>query len=171
MIWMNSDRTPLHRRSKGGKEAHPKSANFWGAFSGFGAGDIVLTPSPFDAAAFVKLVIEEIASFGGMHPECECVLMMDNAPIHTVKSARRGLQDQGVNVMKWPAYSPDWNPIEDLWSIVEKRSKARDCANDKELEQVLKAMWQDTKVTVWHNFISSMPSRCEAVIIAKGYPI
>jgi hypothetical protein len=150
IIGMNSDRTPLHRRSKDGREAHPKSANF-------------------TEAAFVKLVIEEIASFGGMHPDC--VLTMDNAPIHRAKSARRGLQDQRVNVMKWPPYSPDLNPIEDLWAIGKKRSKARDCANDKELEQVLKAGWLDTKVTVWHNLTSSMPSRCEAVFIAKGYPI
>jgi transposase len=163
MIWMNPDHTPLHRHSKGGKEAHPKSANFWGAFSGFGAGDIALAPTPFDAAVFIKSILEENASFGGAHPDC--VFTMDT------KLAKRGLQDQGVDVKQWPPHSPDLNPIQDLWAIVEKSSKARDCANDKELEQVLKAVWVDTKVTVWRNLISSMPSRCEAVINANGYPI
>src|SRR5215216_3596249 len=43
----------------------------------------------------------------------------DNAPVHTVKVARSFLISSKVEVLPWPAQSPDINPIENLWSYIE----------------------------------------------------
>ena len=42
------------------------------------------------------------------------IFMHDNAPVHTARVVRGLLEELGVEVMVWPPYSPDLNPIENL---------------------------------------------------------
>ncbi len=46
-------------------------------------------------------------------------LMQDGAPGHTVEYTRQELQERNINVITWPAYSPDLNPIETLENEIE----------------------------------------------------
>ena len=38
--------------------------------------------------------------------------MQDNALIYTAKVIKKWFSDMGINVLEWPPYSPDLNPIE-----------------------------------------------------------
>lgn len=40
--------------------------------------------------------------------------MQDNAPGHATKSTIEDLTERGIKTIKWPAYSPDLNPIENI---------------------------------------------------------
>lgn len=41
--------------------------------------------------------------------------MQDNASIHTAIKVREWFKEKRVNVIRWPAYSPDLNPIKYIW--------------------------------------------------------
>jgi len=56
------------------------------------------------------------------------MLLMDNSPVHKTKGAVDALLEKGVTVMFIPRYSPDFNPIELLWSKLKaflRKAKAR----------------------------------------------
>ena len=66
----------------------------------------------------------------------------DNAPQHTSHLARRWFHNHGVNLIDFPPYSPDLNPIENLWSILKARVEARLARTMDEVERVLKEEWE-----------------------------
>ena len=48
-------------------------------------------------------------------------LMHDNAPCHRARSVKEYLEQEGVEFMAWSAYSPDMNPIENVWAWVKQK--------------------------------------------------
>lgn len=49
------------------------------------------------------------------------VIVMDNAPFHKKVEIRRILKKQGHVVLFLPAYSPDFNPIENSFGIIKRK--------------------------------------------------
>ncbi|GFV32891.1 transposable element Tc3 transposase [Trichonephila clavipes] len=72
--------------------------------------------------------------------------------------------------MDWPAYSPDLNPIEHVWDMLDRRIAARQphltCL--PELRKALLDVWCNIPQYQIDNLILSMPRRCEACISSPG---
>jgi transposase len=104
--------------------------------------------------------------------------MHDSASVHTAHIVRNILRDMGIRVMIWPPYSPDLNPIENLWAIM-KREIYRlypdlEFAPDTEetltrLIQAAREAWHAIDDTVLHNLSITMPHRVQAVLKADGW--
>ena len=48
-------------------------------------------------------------------------LMHDGAPSHTARATRALLQANRINALPWPSLSPDLNPIENIWDVIDQR--------------------------------------------------
>ncbi len=48
------------------------------------------------------------------------VLMHDNARPHTARVVQANLEQEGIDVMEWPARSQDLNPLEHIWDILQR---------------------------------------------------
>jgi hypothetical protein len=65
------------------------------------------------------------------------MLVEDNDPKHTSRVAKQWHTTRNVNRLDWPAQSPDLNPIENLWSILDRRCGMKRANTDQELFQIL----------------------------------
>ena len=75
----------------------------------------------------------ELFPFDGANPRS--IVVMDNASIHHVDKVVEFLEDLGVLVYFLPPYSPDFNPIEELFSKVKYVMKANEVyMEDHDLE-------------------------------------
>ena len=94
--------------------------------------------------------------------------MQDNTPCHTAKSTKTFFAKENITVMDWPPQSPDLNPIENVWELLNERSKKRNPSNVNELWTYLKEEWKKISVEEIMTLINSCSRRCQAVIDNKG---
>jgi transposase len=96
---------------------------------------------------------------------------MDNRKLHTAKAVRSWLKDHNVTAMEWPTHSHDINPIEEMWNIIDWRSKNRTPRSAADLEALLKRQWEGLREIEWPKLMAGMRDKCLAVIEKKGRPI
>ncbi|GFU51844.1 transposable element Tcb2 transposase [Trichonephila clavipes] len=72
------------------------------------------------------------------------ILQQDNAHPHVAKAVRYFCSAQHMQLLPWPAYSPDMSPIQHVWDLVCSRRLARDprpAASKDELLLRIQAIW------------------------------
>ena len=89
------------------------------------------------------------------------VFMHDNTPSHSARLTTEYLDSvfaRNGKIMQWPAYSPDFNPIENLWSILKRKvySCGRKYMSKKDFWDAILAASNDISSDEIQNLTSSM---------------
>ncbi|GFW86398.1 transposable element Tc3 transposase [Trichonephila clavipes] len=100
----------------------------------------------------------------------EFLFMDDNAHPHRANIVDKCLQLEDITRMDWPAYSPDLNPIEHMWDMLDRRIAARQSPPTylPELRRLLLDEWCNIPQDQIDNLMLSMPRRCKACIASSG---
>jgi hypothetical protein len=80
------------------------------------------------------------------------------------------LNENDVDVLPWPANSPNLSPIEHVWDEMERRLRhlPQQPTNLQQLGRDLIQVWNDIPQDFHAHVIGSMRRRCTAVINAQG---
>ena len=149
---------------------------FWGSFSGRQKGPCLFWEKDWKSITsqkycehVVPLVINCIAA----NPALQ--FMHDNAPPHKAAFTREVLRVNNIQPIVWPAFSPDLNPIEAVWSEMKDFIEAHypDLENgwertSAELRLIILEAWDSISPDFLENLVRSMPERCRAVFDAQG---
>ena len=115
------------------------------------------------------------------------IFMHDNAPIHTKKLNRTEQHSLAWNLivrifksklLKWPPYSPDLNPLENVWSLLD-RAKNDELdrrarlgiplpKNKKESFELLKKCWAELDNEIVKKIYFSFRNRLINVLFNRG---
>lgn len=143
----------------------------WGSMSWAGAGNLAFITDKMDSAQYVAILKSNLkASTRKLRMGSQFIFQQDNDPKHTSILAQKYLQENSIEMLQWPSQSPDLNPIEHLWSILENKIGARSCKTKEELIIKIRESWMSITQNETKKLVESMPNRLLEVIKAKGGP-
>jgi transposase len=145
----------------------------WACFCWNKPGPIIVIDGTLDQQKYIKILEEQLLPFWKQikRQVRSPIFQDDGAPAHTARSVTSWKISNGIRTFRWPAQSPDLNPIEHLWQILKDRIKRRSprAKNLIELKQFIYEEWNQLDRTVLKSVVSSMTSRIRSVKFAKGY--
>lgn len=150
---------------------HDKRINVWGCFCAHRVGNLYLVEGNLEQLQYNQILREQLLPSAQMlFPDGNYIFQQDNDPKHTANLNKNWVRDNLTATFEWPSQSPDLNPIENLWSYLDKCCTDRKPKNSQELFTILKEAWDKIPIDILERHVDSMPRRCQAVIDAKGWP-
>lgn len=99
----------------------------------------------------------------------KAVFMHDGARAHTAKSVQKYLSSKKVELLlDWPAYSPDLNPIEQVWSVLKFRTAKFHPQDLDELIVATKAAWESISQKEINKFCKSFETKLKRCVKNGG---
>ena len=135
------------------------SVMVWGGISHRGKTDLVTVHRNLNAMRYCNETVQP-ALLPFLCQGHAIIFQLDNAWCHVARHRMHFLQANNVNVLDWPARSPDISPIKHLLDHLGRRVRERnDVNNIGDLERVLHEEWIHIPMAVIRRLISSMRRR------------
>lgn len=140
----------------------------WGAFDSSGTLPLAFISNRMNAQDYQDMLDEHLTPYW----QEDYLFMQDNASIHRCASTMDFLKTHKIATLKWPACSPDLNPIENLWGIIvrEVYRDNRQFSNVQDLKNAILQAWTNIPLLTLSNLVKSMPKRLLEVVKANGGP-
>ena len=95
----------------------------WGSCSWCGVGPLHRIQGTIDQHMYKEILENVMLPYAEENLPLVWKFQEDNDPKHTTKSVKMWFNAKKINVLEWPAQSPDINPIENLWEKVDRNIK------------------------------------------------
>jgi transposase len=129
-------RSPRGQRCVAGSPAgHWKILTIIGAVRVDGPLACATLDGPVDTAAFTAWIRHDLSG----QLRTGDVVVLDNLSAHKSPAIRQAVEAVGANLIYLPPYSPDFNPIENLWSKVKEALRSAAARNIETLCQAIAA--------------------------------
>ena len=105
----------------------------FGMFSYQGTTSLICLNTQVNATIYKNLLKSHVLPVLNNSDVKDSLFVQHNMPCHKAKSILNFLKEKKVQLLDWPAQSPDLNSIENLWKILGQRIMAKNPINTEEL--------------------------------------
>lgn len=150
------------------------SVSIWGAFSWYGFSPLARLRGRQNSETYINVLLNNFINVNQLQPPNGIgLLMQDNSPIHKSRLTMQFIRQHRIQLLDWPAYSADCNPIENVWGLLKTRIRKLNPQplNPDVLFDALQIEWKAimNNCDLRRSYVSSMPRRIRQVISADGY--
>lgn len=162
---LRTEKTIFPKRQQGGG-----GVMVWAGFSAGGSTEIAICKGRMDSAAYQGILSEYLIPVATAIAGDDYQFQQDNAPIHRSRSTMAWFEAEEVDVLTWPALSPDLNPIENLWGWMTRRvyANGRQFKTVSELRAAVLVCWSEVPEQLRKSLVDSMKVRMIEVIKKNG---
>ena len=98
---------------------------------------------------------------------------MDNDSKHRSHDSKDLIEDNSLDVPRdWPSYSPDLNPIKNLWGLLAKKIQEKTLLTKTDLKKFLREAWRQIATQeLCESLVVTMPNRLLEVRARLGEKI
>ena len=145
------------------------SVGIWGCINKQGTGMSSLYDGRLNSLRYIDILDDNLqASRDLFSLGDELIYQQDNAPCHTAGIVTDYFVQNQVEIMPWPARSPDLNPIENLWVWIDRKLQTKVITNKDQLNEAIREAWLEIPAELCKALVESMPRRMAACIKANG---
>ena len=142
----------------------------WGCMAGAGVGTMEFVDGIMNQYHYIEILKRNIVpSVTKLGIQADYIFQQDNDPKHTSHNALMYLAYNTPHYVRTPPQSPDINPIEHLWDVLERRIRNRNITGKTMLKEVILEEWAKIGPDVTGNLVGSMKRRLEEIIRQKGH--
>ncbi|GBM79126.1 hypothetical protein AVEN_256242-1 [Araneus ventricosus] len=140
-------------------------------FSWAALGPVVVVEQTMKAANYLNAIADQL------HPYMAFVFpngifQQDNSPCHKARIVLEWFEEHidEFHLISWPPNSPDFNPMENIWDVMEQQLTAQTppCLNISTLCDRCLDIWYNLSPAKYQKLVTSMLRRVAAVLKAKG---
>jgi transposase len=147
---------------------HSPATMVWGGISLRGVTLLKMARGSINSEKYTEILQENLLQqMNTLYPD-GWVLQQDNASCHNSRFTRKWLVDNKIEVIEWPACSPDLNPIENVWGIMKDIIEKQEPNNMNDFNTAIADVWDKLSIELLKALIESMPKRIEECIAANG---
>ena len=141
---------------------------FWGAICANRTGPLSKVSGTLNSDRYIELLETQLWPWMAENHCQGHRFQQDNAPCHVSKKSQAFFRNKKLQVLDWPANSPDLNPIENIWGILKSAIEKRGPKTMDELEAMVLDEWTKIPKLTILNTIRSLPKRIEQVLERDG---
>lgn len=144
------------------------SVMVWGCFSYNGIGNLHFIDGIMDAKEYACILHENLSASATKMGLNEFIFQQDNDPKHTSRVAKEYFEENEIELLDWPAQSPDMNPIETLWSIIKEKLVDFIPKNKDDLKEKILEIWSGISEETTKKLALSFKKRAKMLFKAEG---
>ncbi len=127
-----------------------------------------------NATVYLSIVADHVHPFMTTVYHLLMYFQQDNAACHKAQIISDWFleHDDEFTLLKWPPQSPDLNPIEHLWDVVEREIHIMDVqtTNLQQLCDAIMTIWTKISEQCFQHLVESVPRRIKTVLKIKAGP-
>ena len=138
----------------------------WAAISSFGRLSLVFVEGRMNSNSYLTMLEANLVPFLQKYRRLKFIFQQDNASIHVSSASKQWFTAKKIDLLDWPAKSPDLNIIENVWSLLAKDvyDNSRQFDNISQLKEAIEKAWGRFSVEKLKKLYDSCHRRMISVI-------